>query len=287
MERRLFSVWPALIILILMSVNSPGVKITLGKGMLGMEQKIEELSRCNYQLECQLRAHVQAGEEMKGKYREMEREHRDAMAKVKLLDLELAQTSMKLQSAEMKRAKEEGQNKVLTENTEDNMARIEALMRENDFLRSRCVEFEGKYQQVEADLRLCTGRLDKANKVILDQQDQLTKKQNDLNLMEKTVNRKNDHIAVLMKKDKELTDIHKAKRQEILADRLDNSTQPVPVEGRMEREWRESAQTALGQIEVLKKKIKRLEEDKSAVDKELKKAQEDNYYLVNRLKSLK
>lgn len=265
-----------------------GVKVNLGNSLFNKDLKIEKLSADLFHLEERLRQAESGKLELVDKNKNLEKSVADLQAKVRIQDLELAQLQMKLTSAATLNEKQSSVSSQLKQAEEGNLGRIEALLRENSYLKEKIVETESDRDRLLVDLKLLTARLDKSQKLAAELQEGMAKKQADIVLLEKTLARKNEHLDVLVKRDKEMTQGHKLKRQEIVQERLLEATETEKVlESRPEREWRETAQTAQTQLEALKRKLKRLEEEKAGLEKENKKVKDDNFYLVNRLKTLK
>lgn len=264
-----------------------GPKMNLGNSLFNKELKIEELSRDNCRLEQLLKESTSELKSTQTRNQELEKRLADLEARLRSQDLDLAQAIMKLRSAETASDKQRVVSMAMKETGEANLGRIDALSRENIFLQNKLVETESDRDRLASDLKLLASRLDKAQKTLAEMQEVLSKKQGDIALLEKTLARKNDHLDILLKKDKELMAVQKTKKQEIMAEKLMEATECKVIESGTEREWREAAQAAQTQAELLKKKIRRLEEEKSSLEKENKKVKDDNFYLVNRLKTKK
>ena len=259
----------------------------MGNTLFNKELKIEKLSSDLYHLEELLRQSEKTRTELAEKNKALEKSHYDLQAKVRMQDLDIAQLQMKLVSAGTHNEKQAAMSSQLKQTEEGNLGRIDALLRENEHLKDRLTQAESERDRLLADLKLLTVRLDKSQKLSVDLQEAISKKQADIVLLEKTLARKNEHLDILVRKDKELVGIQKQKRKEVLEDRLLEATEEKVAESRAEREWRDSTQAAQSQLEVMKRKVKRLEEEKGILEKENKKVKDDNFYLVNRLKSLK
>lgn len=264
-----------------------GVKVNMGNSLFNKDLKIEQLSKSNYEQEIRLRKAEALLQESEAKRRELEKLCADLRAKCRLQDLDIAQLQMKLVSAETTGEKQKIMSNDLKQAGEGSMSRIEALSNENNYLSQRLADSDCKAERLAADLQVLASRLQKAQTAAADLQESLAKKQGEVALLEKTLARKNEHLDVLIKKDKEVTGVQKARKKEFLAERLLEATEVKVSEGCTEREWREAAQSTQIQVEILKKKLKRAEEEHLVLEKENKKVKDDNFYLVNRLKTKK
>lgn len=264
-----------------------GVKLNMGNSLFNKDLKIEQLSKSNYELENKLRQIESRFEEQEARRTEIEKKCVDLQAKCRLQDLDIAQLQMKLISAETSGQKQMAMSKDLQAAGEGSQNRIEGLSAENSYLRGRLTEADCKAERLAADLQVVAGRLQKAQTIAADLQESLAKKQGEVALLEKTLARKNEHLDLLLKKDKEAAGVQKARKSEVLAERLMDATEGKVTESGTEREWREAAQSAQTQVELLKKKLKRVEEEKLGLEKENQKVKDDNFYLVNRLKTKK
>jgi hypothetical protein len=120
-------------------------------------------------------------------------------------------------------------------------------------------------------------------------QETLSRRSGEVALLEKTVARKNEHIEILLRKDRDGLAGEAAKKREVLEERLRRN---IEAEGERKersegREVEETLAALRAQVEALVKKGKKAEEEVKGLAKENEKLKEDNYYLVQRLKNKK
>lgn len=274
--------------LLVKKVTTDPIPVVFATPLQQREEEIARLKDSVSELEAQLRHVGQAFGEGDGIRAALEARVRALESTNSMLDLENAQLRMKLESSETKLGKELTKVSLMGEQTTQNLGKVDALSRENVFLRERMLEKEALADRFESDLKVCSQRLDKANRQLVEMQEQMNKKQNDVATLEKALARKNEHLEILLRKDKEISSVLKKKREEVLEDRL--LAQVEELDGKetpKEREWKEQAVSAQAQTEVYKKKLKRAEDERMALEKEAKKLREDNFYLTTRLKTLK
>jgi hypothetical protein len=115
----------------------------------------------------------------------------------------------------------------------------------------------------------------------------VSKRNGEVALLEKTVARKNDHIEILLRKEKDVMTVDSGKKREILEERLRKNIMQEG-EGKQEsKELEETVASLKAQLDGLAKKGRKQEEELKGFAKENEKLKEDNFYLVQRLKNKK
>ena len=261
-------------------MNYP-VKINLGHSLFNKEQQIEELGKKNMLLENQLLALNREAEELRARFSQACRELKQKDSAISMMDLELAQLKMNHASLETKHQKDLVVARQLETNKEGNVAKIEALMAENQVLKERQVFLESENSRYAKDVKVMTARVDKALKQALELQETLAKKETDILTLEKLMKQKNNQIEILLRKDKG----QKAELKDSLikqaCTQLENK---IEEEFSLDKQLTQKLQT---EIDSLKRKLKHASTDHDLLAKENTKLKEDNFYLVTRLKNLK
>lgn len=257
------------------------VKINLGHSLFNKELQIEELGKKNMVLENQLHALSREAEELQARFKQACKDLKQKDGLLAMMDLELAQLKMNHASLETKHLKDLAVARQLETNKEGNVAKIEALMTENQVLKERQVFLESENSRFAKDVKVMTTRLDKALKQCMDLQETVSKKETDILTLEKLMKQKNNQIEILLRKDK-------GQKAEVKEGFIKQAS--AQLESKIEEEFsldKQLTQKLQAEIDSLKRKLKHASTDQDLLAKENTKLKEDNFYLVTRLKNLK
>lgn len=257
------------------------VKINVGNVLFNKDMRIEELGKQNMVYENQVKSLMEEVERLSAQVKKAEQLSRESERKAAMVDLDLYQMKMKLNSLEVKHSKDVETTKSLENVKEGNTAKIEALQMENSVLRDRQIFLESENARLTKDIKVVSGRLDKCMKQVVEQQEVISKKESDILTYEKLVKQKNGQIDVLLRKDKNAKE---GEREAIVKQASNLMESKIDADYSLDKQITQKLQN---EIESLKRKIKNLNSEYDLLGKENTKLKEDNFYLVTRLKNMK